>query len=233
MVYKKIGMSWSGGKDAAYALHLLKQTPGYEIKHLMVTVYEGSYKSAMHQLDSRLLDAQAESMDMNLLKMVVPVMPDNAAYSRAWRNAIASAQAMGIEALAFGDIFLEDLKMWRENQLNAMAMKALFPLWKMSSGQIAQAFLDQGFEAVVVCVDTRVLIPDFCGRLYDASFINDLPKGVDPCGENGEFHTFCFNGPLFSTPVPFTRGDFFQLPFQDPLHPNESVFFQYLNLLPG
>jgi uncharacterized protein (TIGR00290 family) len=195
-----LALSWSGGKDSALALRELRRR-GLEPCALITTVTEGYERVSMHGVRKALLASQAEAVGLELVEVVVPPRCTNDLYDACMAAAFAEAPLAGMESVAFGDLFLEDVRRYREERLAAAGKRALFPLWGRDTGELAREFLAAGFEAVVVCVDPRALDPSFVGRAYDTDVLADLPPGVDPCGENGEFHTFVSSGPGFSAQV--------------------------------
>jgi uncharacterized protein (TIGR00290 family) len=199
--------SWSGGKDSAMALHVLRSAGTHRVTALLTTVTEEFDRISMHGVRRVLLKQQAESIGLPLHAVLIPPQSVNAIYELRMKEALEEHFAVGVRRVAFGDIFLEDLRMYREQNLAQIGMQALFPIWKRDSRELARDFLRLGFQAITVCVDPRILDSSFVGRILDGSFFADLPPGVDPCGENGEFHTFVFDGPVFQTPVRFTPGE--------------------------
>ncbi len=198
---------WSGGKDSAMALHALQLAREFRVTSLLTTVTEEYDRISMHGVRRALLERQAESLGLPLHAVLIPPQCANATYEERMKEALTLHLAQNTHKVAFGDIFLEDLRVYREQNLARLGMDALFPIWKRDTRALAQDFLRLGFRAITVCVDPRVLDPSFAGRLLDASFFADLPAGADPCGENGEFHTFVFDGPVFKTPVAFRVGE--------------------------
>ena len=198
---------WSGGKDSAMALHALKAARDCRITALLTTVTEEYDRISMHGVRRALLERQAESLGLPLHAVLIPPQCINATYEERMKEALAKHFARGVRRVAFGDIFLEDLRAYRENNLAQIGMQALFPIWKRDTRELAREFVRQGFRAITVCVDPRVLDASFAGRELDAAFFAELPPGVDPCGENGEFHTFVFDGPVFKTPIAFHIGE--------------------------
>ena len=198
---------WSGGKDSAMALHALQLAQSHRITTLLTTVTEEYDRISMHGVRRVLLERQAESLGLPLHAVLIPPHCTNATYEAQMKEALSEHLARGVRRVAFGDIFLEDLRVYRERNLAQAGIEALFPIWKRDTRELAGDFLRLGFRAIAVCVDPRVLDPSFAGRLLDESFFADLPPGVDPCGENGEFHTFVFDGPIFQTPVRFAAGE--------------------------
>ena len=198
---------WSGGKDSALALHTLLQQNDVRIAALLTTVTEGYDRISMHGVRRELLQQQAKSLRLPLHEVFIPPQCVNPIYEARMEEALLFYFKQGIRRVAFGDIFLEDLRLYREKNLARVAMQALFPIWKRDTLELIREFHAAQFRSVVVCIDSRVLDPSFAGRELDVSFFDDLPPGVDPCGENGEFHTFAFDGPIFSRPVDFTLGE--------------------------
>jgi len=200
-VGKRIVVAWSGGKDSALALHRLQQSSDWKVEALLTTVTEDYDRVSMHGVSRALLEAQAESLGLALMQVNIPADCSNEVYDERMRVAMAECKARGIEHIAFGDIFLEDVRRYREERLSQVAMQGVFPLWGLDSGHLARDFIRLGFRAVVACVDLRVLDSSFAGRELDERFFADLPSGVDPCGENGEFHSFVYDGPNLRFPL--------------------------------
>jgi len=199
---------WSGGKDSAMALHALQSAAGeYRVTALLTTVTENYDRVSMHGVRRVLLERQAESIGLPLHEVPIPPQCVNTTYEARMKEALLEHYAKGVRHVAFGDIFLEDLRVYREQNLAQVGMNALFPIWKRDTRELAQDFLRLGFRAIAVCVDPRVLDPSFAGRVLDEAFFADLPAGVDPCGENGEFHTFVYEGPIFHKPIYFLVGE--------------------------
>jgi uncharacterized protein (TIGR00290 family) len=198
---------WSGGKDSAMALHALLQDPRVRAAALLTTVTEGYDRVSMHGVRRELLQLQARSIGLPLHEVFIPPKCVNSTYEARMEAALRVHFENGIRKVAFGDIFLEDLRAYREKNLARMEMTALFPIWKRDTRELIQSFHASGFRSVAVCVDTKVLDRSFVGRELDRSFFEDLPAHVDRCGENGEFHTFCFDGPIFKEPIRFQMGE--------------------------
>jgi len=198
--------SWSGGKDSAMALHVLLRDPQFEVVALLTTVTEGFDRISMHGVRRELLRRQAESIGLPLEEVRIPPQCVNSIYEARMAEAVLRFRERGVLHFAFGDIFLEDLRAYREKKLLQADMTALFPLWKIDTRELAARFLSDEFRAIAVCVDPAELGASFAGRELDAAFFRDLPPGVDPCGENGEFHTFVFDGPIFRSPIPVQVG---------------------------
>ena len=198
---------WSGGKDSAMALHALRAAGECRIAALLTTITEEYDRISMHGVRRALLERQAESLGLPLHAVLIPPQCINAIYEERMKEALAKHFARGVRRVAFGDIFLEDLRAYRESNLAKVGMQALFPIWKRDTRELAREFVRQGFRAITVCVDPRVLDASFAGRELDATFFAELPPGVDPCGENGEFHTFVFDGPVFKSAIAFHTGE--------------------------
>ena len=201
---------WSGGKDSALALQTLLRQNNVRIAALLTTVTEGYDRISMHGVRRELLQRQAESLHLPLHEVFIPPQCVNPIYEARMEEALRLFFNQGIRRVAFGDIFLEDLRLYREKNLARVEMQALFPIWKRDTRELIREFHAARFRSVAVCIDSKVLDPSFAGRELDASFFADLPPTVDPCGENGEFHTFVFDGPIFSRPIGFTLGEVVQ-----------------------
>jgi len=200
-------LSWSSGKDSAWALHLLRQDSGIEVAGLLTTVNEEFGRVAMHGVRRTVLEAQAEAAGLPLHVIDLPWPCPNAEYEKRMGAFVETAKSEGIEAMAFGDLFLEDIRAYREAKLEGTGLKPLFPVWQIPTGQLARDMIAGGLQARVTCVDPKQLDPSFAGRAYDADYIADLPEGVDPCGENGEFHTCVHAGPMFAAPLDVAEGE--------------------------
>jgi len=203
----KTVLNWSSGKDAAFAFHLLSMGGAYEVVRLLTTVNNEHDRIVMHGVREELLDAQARAMNVPIEKIKLPAAPDDETYKLAMSKALTKLKQEGIDTAAFGDIFLEDLKEYRIQQLGSVGFDAVFPLWKKDTRQLVHLLEETGIEAMIVCLNEKFLPKEFLGRKIDASFLNDLPDNVDPCGENGEFHTFVYNAPYFSSPIPVNKGE--------------------------
>jgi uncharacterized protein (TIGR00290 family) len=199
-------LAWSGGKDSALALDALRAAGEVRVCGLITTVTAGYERISMHGVRRTLLDAQAAAVGLPLIEARIPVRASNDSYEAAFAAALAPVRAAGVMRVAFGDLFLSDIRAYRERQLAALGMRALFPLWLRDTPALAREFIARGFEAVLVCLDPAKIAPSFAGRAFDSQLLHDLPSGADPCGENGEFHTFVFNGPGFIRPVPIVVG---------------------------
>jgi uncharacterized protein (TIGR00290 family) len=200
-------LAYSGGKDSSFALQVLRQDPRWEVVRLMTTATRPYGRSSMHGVREALMWAQAEAIGLPLDVVWLEAGGTDEAYQHAMRTTLARYQSAGIETIAFGDLFLEDVRAYRERLNESVGMHSVFPLWGRDTAQLAEEFVAAGFQAIVVCVDTAQLSPAFLGRLFDREFLADLPAGIDPCAERGEFHTFCFDGPVFRHPIGFHRGE--------------------------
>jgi uncharacterized protein (TIGR00290 family) len=204
---EKILFAWSSGKDSAMALHELQQSNGREIVALLTTITEGYERISMHGVRAELLDSQAASIGLPLTKVWIPQESSLDEYERHMGAALDPFVRQGISGVAFGDIFLEDLRKDREDKLARVGLTGLFPIWKRDTTELAGRFITAGFKAIITCVDTEVLDASFAGRAFDEQLLDDLPAGVDPCGENGEFHSFTYDGPIFSSPIACRKGE--------------------------
>jgi uncharacterized protein (TIGR00290 family) len=202
-------LSWSGGKDSALALQALRADPAVRVEALLTTVTDAYDRVSMHGVRRALLDRQAAAVGLPVEPVRIAPGCTNAEYEAAFGGALAGWAARGGQTVAFGDLFLTDVRAYRERLVaaHAPALAAAFPLWGTDTAALARRFVADGFRAILVCVDPRQVDAALCGREYDARLLGDLPPGADPCGENGEFHTFVYDGPGFKTPVPVTRGD--------------------------
>jgi uncharacterized protein (TIGR00290 family) len=202
----KTYLNWSTGKDSALALYYLLKDKNYQVTHLLTAVNKHHDRVSMHGLRRELMQQQINAIGLSFSTIELPEQPDMMEYNAAMKEAMLLLIAEGFTHAAFGDIFLEDLRVYREQQLTALNLKAVFPIWKSNTKQLIQEFIALGFKAILICVNASKLDQSFAGRLIDEDFINDLPEDVDPCGENGEFHTFCFDGPIFLEPIRFELG---------------------------
>jgi uncharacterized protein (TIGR00290 family) len=216
-------LSWSSGKDCAWALHTLRQQPEIELVGLLTTINEEADRVAMHGVRHELLRAQAEAAGLPLWPVDLPWPCSNEQYQAIMAAVVERAGGEGVQAMAFGDLHLADIRAYRERQLEGTGLQPLFPIWggAADTPALARRMVEAGLRATLVCVDTAQLSADFLGRTFDEELLADLPDGVDPCGENGEFHTFCFAGPMFSAPLPVRLGERV-----------EKGQFHYVDLLP-
>lgn len=198
-----IAMSWSGGKDSSLALHALREDSRYEVIALLTSVSREYDRISIHGVRRTLLEAQAEAIGLPLFEVALGTAVTNAAYERAFQDAAAALKKAftGLRHIAFGDLFLSDVRAYRERLVSQCGMEPVFPLWGLDTTALAQRFVAEGYRAHLVCVDTEQLDREFAGRAFDGALLADLPSNVDPCGENGEFHTFVSAGPIFSAPI--------------------------------
>ena len=219
----KTYFNWSSGKDSALALYHLLQDEQYAVSELITTVNSHYNRVSMHGLRKELLMAQTKVMGIPASIIELPEMPSMEVYEQKMLETVSRLKYDGFTHSAFGDIFLEDLKGYREEQLAKQNLKAVFPIWKRDTKELLNEFLDLGFKTVVVCANSKYFDDHFVGTIIDKHFIDNLPKGVDPCGENGEFHTFCFDGPIFKNPIPFSIGEKVYREYDSPKADNDSV----------
>jgi len=198
---------WSGGKDSAMALHVLRSRPAFRVAALLTTVTESHDRISMHGVRRALLHRQAQSIGLPVHEVLIPPQCVNPVYEARMEATLRVFYEQGVRKVAFGDIFLEDLRDYRERNLARIGMTALFPIWKQDTRELASRFLAEGFRAIAVCIDPAKLGPEFAGRELDHAFFRHLPPNVDPCGENGEFHTFVFDGPVFRSPIAVRAGE--------------------------
>ncbi|MBN9379508.1 MAG: diphthine--ammonia ligase [Chitinophagaceae bacterium] len=217
-------MNWSGGKDSSLTLHRVLEDPAYKVDSLLTSVNAAYHRVSMHGVRRRLLEAQAASIGLPLQTIELPEQPGMDEYEEAMREKVCSLKERGCTHAIFGDIFLEDLRRYREEKLESMGVTCIFPLWKNPSRALMQEFLEKGFKAIIVCVNTRWLDKSFCGRIIDEAFLEDLPADVDPCGENGEYHSFVFEGPIFKYPIPFEKGEIVSKEYKGPEGPVKFYF---------
>ncbi|HZD25840.1 MAG TPA: ATP-binding protein [Alphaproteobacteria bacterium] len=200
-------MSWSSGKDSAFALHEARRSGEVEIVGLLTTVSEAYGRVAMHGVREALLEQQAARLGLPLTRVALPSPCPNDIYEARMAEAMAAAQADGIHHVVFGDLYLEDIRRYREEKLAQVGMTALFPLWGRDTAALAAEMIDSGLRAVLTCADPKQVPADFAGRWFDRELLAALPDGADPCGENGEFHTLCTAGPMFDAAIPVTVGE--------------------------
>jgi uncharacterized protein (TIGR00290 family) len=216
-------MNWSGGKDSSLCLQRILEDTSYTVDSLLTSVNSVHNRISMHGVRRELLEAQAASIGLPLLTIELEEQPGMKEYEQATIEKVSLLKKKGCTHAIFGDIFLEDLRRYREEKLQDVDVRCVFPLWKISTVELMREFLEQGFKAIVVCVNTQFLDKSFCGRLIDESFVRDLPGNVDPCGENGEYHSFVFEGPIFKTPIPFEKGELVYREYKAPTGTKEDV----------
>ncbi|MGU3375484.1 Dph6-related ATP pyrophosphatase [Chryseobacterium sp. M5A1_1a] len=227
--------NWSSGKDSALALYKTLKEEQYEISTLLTSINKEFQRISMHGVHVSLLEKQAESLGLPLIKIELPKEPSMEEYQQIMSKTMSQIQAHGVTHSIFGDIFLEDLRKYREEQLKAIGMQAVFPLWKKDTLNLIHEFLDLGFKTIVTCVNGTYLDKSFAGRIIDQQFIDELPDNVDPCGENGEFHTFTFDGPIFKNPIEFEIGETvkktYPKPKANPEDQDEDYIFWFCDLI--
>jgi uncharacterized protein (TIGR00290 family) len=199
---KRVALSWSSGKDSAWALHLLRQDPSVEVIALVTTLNQEFDRVAMHAVRRELLEMQAASVGLPLWTVPLPWPCSNEQYEARMSALCSRAVSAGVQAMAFGDLFLADIRAYRERQLSGTGLEPLFPVWGIPTAELAREMIASGLKAKITCVDPKVLARSFAGRDFDQAFLEDLPPSIDPCGENGEFHSFVYNGPGFAHPLP-------------------------------
>jgi uncharacterized protein (TIGR00290 family) len=204
---KKVLLSWSSGKDSAWALHLLRQQADIQVAALLTTFNSQANRVAMHAVRRALVETQAERTGLPLWSVELPWPCSNSEYEDRMRDVCQRATAEGITAMAFGDLFLQDIRDYRIRQLQGTGIEPLFPVWLIPTAELALEMIDAGIKAKVTCVDPSKLVKSFAGRDFDRSFLDALPPGIDPCGENGEFHTFVYTAPVFSRPIDVQSGE--------------------------
>jgi uncharacterized protein (TIGR00290 family) len=219
---ERLLVSWSGGKDSALALHEVRRSGEYEVAALLTTITEGTQRVGMHRVRRELIARQAEALGLPLCEVPLPPFPSNGVYEDRMRRVLEEYRARGVRTVVFGDLFLEDIRDYREKNLARLGMRGLYPIWRRSTDVLAREFVDLGFHAVLVCVDLRALDRSFVGRILDHALLDELPPTVDPCGENGEFHTFVFDGPGFAAAVGYVPGVL-----------SEEMPFGFCDLLPA
>lgn len=207
MARPRVALSWSSGKDSAWTLHRLRQDPDIEVAVLVTTVNAEFNRVAMHAVRQELLHAQAEAAGLPLVEIPIPYPCSNAEYESRMRALIERLHGEHIECMAFGDLYLADIRAYREKQLQGTGITPLFPLWNEPTAALARSMIAGGLRAVLTCVDPKQLAPEFCGREFNAALLDALPAGVDPCGENGEFHSFACAGPMFRAPIAIEIGE--------------------------
>ncbi|MGM8363693.1 diphthine--ammonia ligase [Flavobacterium sp. ARAG 55.4] len=213
---KKAIFNWSSGKDSALALYKILQNPEFEINFLLTSVNQQFQRISMHGVRVELLEQQAKSIGIPLKIMQIPEMPTMEVYEKVMQETLKKLKNKGITYSIFGDIFLEDLRKYREEKLATMGFEGVFPIWKIPTKELIQEFISLGFKTIVVCVNERYLDKSFVGRIIDQQFIDDLPENVDVCGENGEFHTFTFDGPIFNKPIDYEIGEIVYRKYEKP-----------------
>lgn len=207
MAAENIIFSWSGGKDSAFALYEVLKSGKYKVKTLLTSVTEDYDRISMHGVRRVLLEEQARALGLPVHPVLIPKNCTNSDYEKIMERQMKDFKDQGIAQVAFADIFLEDLKKYREEKLARAGMSAVFPIWKSDTSVLSKKFIDLGFKAIITCLDSEVIDKKFAGRIYDYDLLSELPDHADPCGENGEFHSFVFDGPIFQKPVEFVKGE--------------------------
>ena len=239
---QKSYFNWSGGKDSALALYKVLKNKELDIQLLLASINSAFQRVSMHGVRVELMEAQAKSIGIPLQLIQLNDQPSMSEYNTQMQAVTSGLIQKGFKDCFFGDIFLEDLRKYREEQLQLVGIKSHFPLWKQNTKELMQEFLDLGFKTIIVCVKSELLDESYAGRTIDQSFINELPSNVDPCGENGEFHTFVYDGPIFTKPISFSIGEKVYREYQSPKNasdscfsevPNPSMGFWYCDLIPN
>jgi uncharacterized protein (TIGR00290 family) len=206
-VAEPVFVSWSGGKDSAYALFELQRSPDWEIAGLLTTITTDHDRISIHGVRRELLALQAAALDLPLHEVMIPASCSNTDYETAMQQALSTLASKGISAIAFGDLFLEDIRNYRDRLVAASGMRALYPIWGRDTSELGPRIFGEGFRATLACVDLETLDESYAGRAYDSDLLAHLPIGVDPCGENGEFHTFVHQAPNFARPISIRIGE--------------------------
>lgn len=241
-------MNWSGGKDSSLCLQKIMEEGQYSVDYLLTSVNAFHNRISMHGVRRELLETQARSIGIPLQTIELPEQPGMTEYEQSMQEKCSWLKEQGCANALFGDIFLEDLRHYREEKLKGLGINGIFPLWQIPTTQLMDEFLQKGFKAIIVCVNGKFLDKSFCGRIIDESFVRDLPANVDPCGENGEYHSFVFDGPVFREPIPFVKGEIVYREYKAPAtaqavapsaspcnpmdQPSQTGFY-FCDLLPG
>lgn len=232
---KKTYFNWSSGKDSAMALHRLLQDTQFSVEHLLTSMNTHYDRVSMHGVRRALLDEQLRAINLPYSTLELPAEPTMEEYEAIIGAKMQELKSLGFTDTGFGDIFLEDLRNYREEKLSTVGIRAHFPLWQEDTTTLLHQFIDDGFRSIVVCCNDELLGKSWVGREITHDFIDDLPENVDPCGENGEFHTFCFDGPIFSHPIQFELGEIIKREYPRPNateHTSNTVGFWFCDLLP-
>ncbi|MHB2035526.1 MAG: Dph6-related ATP pyrophosphatase [Nitrososphaerales archaeon] len=199
---EKALLSWSGGKDSSLSYHIAKQSKNYQIVGLLTTVTQDYQRISMHGVRRNLLQGQAKAMKLPLHEVMIPKQASNEIYEEKMKQILLELKhSKKISKVVFGDLFLQDIRAYREKFLRTLGLDCVFPLWGRDTKELAKYFFDSGFRAIICCVDPRKIGSEFCGREFDSKFLSELPRTADPCGENGEFHTFVYDGPIFADKI--------------------------------
>ncbi|MEX0362781.1 MAG: ATP-binding protein [Allomuricauda sp.] len=231
MTPKKTFFNWSSGKDSALALYHLQQREEYTVDRLLTTVNSHYNRVSMHGLPRPVLEAQTVAIDIPLDIVEVPEKPSMETYNELMTQKMQQMVADGYTHAAFGDIFLEDLKVYREKLLATQGIQAVFPIWKRDTRELYMEFLEKGFRTVIVCINNDLLEESFLGAELSLDLLEQFPKNVDPCGENGEFHTFCFDGPIFNHPISFEIGEKVFRTYDNPSDTSKPIQFGFCDIL--
>ncbi len=235
-------MNWSGGKDSSLCLHYIMQDKNFSVDCLLTSVNAAHDRISMHGVRRALLEQQADAIGLPLQTIELPEQPGMQEYEQAMMEKVSWLKNQQYTHAVFGDIFLEDLKAYREQKLQQAEMQCVFPLWKIPTQQLMDEFLQLGFKAIIVCVNEKYLDKSFCGRIIDESFVRDLPDNVDVCGENGEFHSYVFDGPIFRRPIPYKKGEIVRRSYSapqttsntcNPMDQPSDYGFYFCDLLPA
>ncbi|MFA0960965.1 diphthine--ammonia ligase [Roseivirga sp. BDSF3-8] len=229
----KISLSWSGGKDSAMALYRLLQSGQHHVVNLHCVVGEDTGQVPMHEVPVELIQKQAEAIGLPLKLIYMPSVRSNDAYRKTMEQFVKECLNEGIEALAYGDIFLEDLKAYRESMLHGSGLKTVFPLWKEPTGELIKEFVQSGFKTSLCAVNSKHLPESRLGETIDEEWISSLPKEIDPCGENGEYHSFTFDGPVFNHAVSFEKGPVYSQEYPDPEGSEAPVKIYFMPFFTG
>jgi uncharacterized protein (TIGR00290 family) len=238
----KAFFNWSGGKDSALALYHAQKNKHYSIERLLTNINGKHRRVSMHGVREELLELQAEAIGLPLQKIILPEEPSMQEYESRMKENLEKLKEEKFTHAFFGDIFLEDLKKYREEQLAKVGISCVFPLWKRDTVELMHEFIDLGFKTILVCIKAELLPQEFAGRIIDKEFLKDLPKNVDACGENGEFHTFVFDGPIFKKPVNIKNGEKVFREYKTPKdekdncftkQPSSTMGFWFCDLLPA
>ena len=203
---EKVLFCWSGGKDSALALYEIQRSQRYEIVSLLTTITEDYDRVSLHGVPRILVEQQAQSLGLSIQEVFIPKVSSNEEYESRMKETLIRFKQAGVSLVVFGDIFLEEVRKYRENNLSKLGMKGLFPIWGRDTVELTRSFIALGFQAIIICIDTRALDKSFVGRIIDESFSAQLPPNVDPGGENGEFHSFVFDGPIFRERIAYKLG---------------------------
>lgn len=221
--YKTI-LSWSGGKDSAITLQRLLRNDQYSVERLLVSMNKSTNRVSMHGVRMELIERQAEILGIPITYLRLPESPSMNEYDSIMEKEMKNLIDQGFTHCAFGDIFLEDLKKYREKNLEKVGMNALFPIWEEDTTQLAYSFIEDGFKAIFVCIDKNKAVFDYTGEIYSKEFLDRIPAEIDPCGENGEFHTFVFDGPIFSKPISYQKGEIVDKEYPSPEGEGKMIF---------